>query len=57
MHVPRIYNLYTSYTIENTDYLTPTRRLQVTYSAPTTLLFNLFRNHYYRNKPIDALVL
>ena len=35
----------------------PTRRLRVTYSTPTTLLFNLFRNHYCRNKPTDALVL
>jgi hypothetical protein len=35
----------------------PTRRLRVTYGALTTLLFNLLRNRYYRNKPMDALVL
>ena len=34
----------------------PIRRLRVTYSAPTTLLFDLLRNHYCRNKPTDALV-
>src|SRR6266403_1930494 len=37
-------------------YRAPTRRLRVTYSAPTTLLFNLLRNHYCYNKPTDALV-
>ena len=37
-------------------YKAPTRRLQVTCSAPTTLLFNLFRNYYCYNKPINALV-
>ena len=35
----------------------PVWRLRVTYSAPTTLLFDLLGNHYYRNKPTDALVL
>ena len=34
----------------------PIRRLRVTYSAPTTLLFNLLRNYCCRNKPTDALV-
>ena len=38
-------------------YKVPARRLQVTYGAPSTLLFNLFRNYYCNNKPIDALVL
>jgi hypothetical protein len=38
-------------------YTAPARRLRVTYSAPTTLLFNLLRNYYCRNKPMDALVL
>ena len=38
-------------------YKAPIRRLRVTYSTYTTLLFNLLRNHYCCNKPIDALVL
>ena len=38
-------------------YRAPIRRLRVTSSAPTTLLFNLLRNYYCRNKPTDALVL
>src|ERR1700684_268394 len=38
-------------------YKAPTRRLRVTYSTPTTLLFNLLRNYYCCNKPTDALVL
>ena len=38
-------------------YKAPIRRLRVTYSASTTLLFNLLRNHYCYNKPTDALVL
>src|SRR6266550_8774397 len=58
----------TSYATENTDYLilsprllglvyrAPARRLRVTCGAPTTLLFDLFRNHCCRNKPTDALV-
>ena len=37
-------------------YKAPARRLRVTYGAPTTLLFNLLRNYYCRNKPTDALV-
>jgi len=37
-------------------YKAPARRLRVTYSASTTLLFNLLRNHCCRNKPMDALV-
>ena len=37
-------------------YKAPARRLRVTYSAPTTLLFDLLRNYYCRNKPTDALV-
>ena len=37
-------------------YKAPIRRLQVTYSASTTLLFDLLGNHCCRNKPTDALV-
>ena len=38
-------------------YRAPIRRLRVTSSTPTTLLFDLLKNYYCRNKPTDALVL
>ena len=34
----------------------PVRHLRVSCGTPTTLLFDLLRNHCCRNKPIDALV-
>ena len=35
----------------------PIKYLQITYSTFITLHFNLFRNYYCHNKPIDILVL
>ena len=35
----------------------PARRLRVTSGAPTTLLFDLLRNYYCRNKPYKIYIL